>query len=112
MDGERRSQWLRGVLDLTVLALLREGEAYGYELAQALDDRGLGQIQGGTLYPVLLRMERLDLVTSAWRTSHTGPARKYYRLTDHGVSTLERGAADWSVFVRRVSGILGEVMSL
>ena len=112
MDSERRSQWLRGVLDLTVLALLRNGEAYGYELAQALDDRGLDQIQGGTLYPVLLRMERLDLVTSMWRTSRSGPARKYYRLTERGVATLERGAADWSVFVGRVSGILSEVVSL
>lgn len=112
MESERRSQWLRGVLDLTVLALLRDGEAYGYELAQALDKRGLGQIQGGTLYPVLLRMERLALVTSAWRASGSGPARKYYQLTDRGVATLEQGAADWSTFVRRVSGILGEVVSL
>ena len=110
MDSERRGQWLRGVLDLTLMALLRDGEAYGYELARALDDGGLGEIQGGTLYPVLLRMERLGLVTSAWRPGRSGPARKYYRLTARGQAVLERGAADWRAFADRVGAILPGVV--
>ena len=107
MDQERRSQWLRGVLDLCVLALLRGGEAYGYQLAQALQRHGLGGIQGGTRYPMLLRLERLGLVTAAWRAGGAGSARKYYRLTPLGEETLRRGAADWRLFAERVAVILG-----
>jgi PadR family transcriptional regulator PadR len=107
MDQERRGQWLRGVLDLCVLALLHGGEAYGYQLAQALERGGLGVIQGGTLYPVLLRLERLRLVTSAWREGRAGPARRYYRLTRLGEETLAREAADWRAFADRVAAVLG-----
>lgn len=110
MDTERRSQWLRGVLDLAVLALLGRGEAYGYELAQHLERAGLGQIKGGTLYPVLLRMERLELVRSDWRPGGSGPARKYYRLTAGGQGALARGAADWHEFAAVVSRVFDEVV--
>lgn len=48
MEQARRGQWLRGVLDLCVLALLRQRESYGYELAQSLDRAGIGPVQGGT----------------------------------------------------------------
>lgn len=112
MDQERRSQWLRGVLDLCMLAVLHGGEAYGYQLAQALEQSGLGAIQGGTLYPALLRLERLGLVTSAWRERRTGPARRYYRLTPLGEETLQRAVADWRMFVDRVAAVLGAEVSL
>jgi PadR family transcriptional regulator, regulatory protein PadR len=113
VDQERRSQWLRGVLDLCVLAVLHGGsEAYGYQLAQALQRSGLGAIQGGTLYPVLLRLERLDLVSSVWREGRSGPARRYYRLTPLGEATLQRAVADWRVFADRVAAVLGTGVSL
>jgi PadR family transcriptional regulator PadR len=108
VDHERRSQWWRGVLDLCVLAVLHGGgEAYGYQLAQALQRSGLGIIQGGTLYPVLLRLERSGLVTSMWREGRFGPARRYYRLTTQGEETLQRAAADWRAFADRVAAVLG-----
>ena len=72
MDSDRRGQWLRGVLDICVLALLSEGESYGYQLAQALDAAGVGPIQGGTLYPVLLRLQKTGLVTAQWRGAAPG----------------------------------------
>ncbi|WP_306215484.1 PadR family transcriptional regulator, partial [Actinoplanes sp. RD1] len=59
---DRRQQWLRGVLDLCVLGALARGESYGYEIGRQLESAGLGAIAGGTLYPVLLRLERLGLV--------------------------------------------------
>ncbi|MEJ3748347.1 PadR family transcriptional regulator [Actinomycetes bacterium KLBMP 9797] len=107
MDQERRGQWLRGVLDVCVLALLSQRESYGYELAQALDQAGLGQIQGGTLYPVLLRLQRTGLVTAHWREGGAGPARKYYVLTPSGEQTLRRLAADWSAFAGNIDAVLG-----
>jgi PadR family transcriptional regulator PadR len=106
VDQERRGQWLRGVLDLCVLALLARGESYGYALAQALEQEGLGSIQGGSLYPVLLRLERSALVTTAWRTGASGPARKYYLITPAGHEALTRSTADWATFADAVGGIL------
>jgi PadR family transcriptional regulator, regulatory protein PadR len=106
VDSDRRGQWLRGVLDLCVLALLREGESYGYQLAQALEAAGIGPIQGGTLYPVLLRLQRTGLVTAEWREGASGPARKYYRLTDSGRATLRQGGSAWLAFVAPVTGLV------
>lgn len=111
MDQERRAQWLRGVLDLCVLALLRHRESYGYELAQSLNAAGVGPIQGGTLYPVLLRLQRTGLVTAQWREGAAGPARKYYRITPVGIETLHRTAVDWDAFAGGVGVILREVQT-
>jgi hypothetical protein len=64
MAADRRASWLKGVLDLLVLAGLTEGESYGYEIAKTLAGSGLGQIKGGTLYPVLNRLEEAGLVAA------------------------------------------------
>ncbi|WP_331773408.1 PadR family transcriptional regulator (plasmid) [Embleya sp. NBC_00888] len=109
MKTERHSQWLRGVLDLCVLGLLAEGESYGYRLGQALEDAGLGTIRGGTLYPVLLRLERGGLIAARWSEGDAGPARKYYRLTPPGKRELRAAAGEWADFTRRVSAVLEEV---
>jgi PadR family transcriptional regulator PadR len=107
MDPDRRSQWLRGVLDLCVLALLHGRESYGYQLARALDTAGLGPIQGGTLYPVLLRLQRTGLVATRWQEGESGPARKYYRVTQAGVQALHRDGRDWLAF----AGLVGALMN-
>lgn len=109
MDRDRRAQWLRGVLDLCVLGALSGGESYGYQIAQRLEASGLGVIAGGTLYPVLLRLERTGLVAATWRAGDAGPARKYYRLSLAGAATLRDAAADWACFVGNVNEIMGEV---
>jgi PadR family transcriptional regulator PadR len=103
---DRRTQWLRGVLDLCVLGALARGESYGYEIAQRLEAGGLGAIAGGTLYPALLRLERLGLVVADWRAGAGGPARKYYRLSPEGTATLRSAGAEWAVFVGNVNAIM------
>lgn len=109
VDQGRRAQWLRGVLDLCVLSRLAHGESYGYELSRQLDDAGLGPIRGGTLYPVLLRLQRSGLVSTEWRTGDAGPARKYYRLSGSGEDVLAEVVSDWRGFVDQVDRVLGEV---
>lgn len=109
MDQERRSQWLRGVLDICVLALLADGESYGYQLAQGLEAAGLGPVRGGTLYPVLLRLQRSGQVAAHWRPGPSGPARRYYRITSAGDATLREAAAGWTRFSGDVDAILREV---
>lgn len=90
---------MKGVLDICVLAALRDHEAYGYELAQRLEEAGLGPMRGGTLYPLLRRLDVAGLVETTWRTSRQGPDRKYYRLTDGGVAAVEEATEAWLDFI-------------
>ena len=106
MDDDRRAQWLKGVLDLCILGTLIEGERYGYDLAQRLEHAGLGRIKGGTLYPVLARLEMAGLVSSRWRPGEQGPGRKYYTLTSQGRHTLAEHAAAWATFAAHVAPLL------
>ena len=107
MADDRRAQWLRGVLDLCVLAELERGESYGYGVARALEERGLGPVPGGTLYPVLGRLERAELIRSRWAGSAAGPPRRYYAVTPDGAALLARERQDWAAFADRVGTALG-----
>ncbi len=92
-----------------MLAVLARGESYGYELSQLLEASGLGPVQGGTLYPVLLRLQRSGLLTAYWREGGSGPARKYYRISAAGREALGQTATDWHAFAGGVAAILREV---
>ncbi|WP_371790639.1 PadR family transcriptional regulator [Streptomyces sp. NBC_01471] len=102
MAADRRSSWLKGVLDLLVLSCLTAGESYGYEIAKALATAGLGEIKGGTLYPVLNRLEEAGLATGEFRATERGPGRRYYRLTEAGRRALAEQSASWLEFHRAV----------
>lgn len=104
------ADWLRGVLAVTVLAIIAEGETYGYLVAQRLDDAGLGRIKGGTLYPLLGRHEANGLVSSTWREGDGGPGRKFFRITDAGARELERLRRDWGAFTTITAGLIGSGM--
>ena len=106
MKNERHTQWLRGLLDLCVLAALEHGERYGYELAQQLHQSGLGQIRGGTLYPLLARLEKNGFVETQWREGTQGPGRKYYSLTESGTTYLNQQADNWQDFSIMISRML------
>lgn len=109
MADERR-QWLTGVLDLCALAVLARGEQHGYGLAVELERFGVGRVKGGTLYPMLSRMEKEDLVSFRWQPGEGGPARKYYRLTEAGRERLEERGRGWLGFARNASLLLGSAM--
>ncbi|GAA4558852.1 PadR family transcriptional regulator [Planotetraspora kaengkrachanensis] len=98
MTSDRRASWLKGVLDLMVLASLTAGENYGYEIVKDLAESGLGQIKGGTLYPVLNRLEEAGLVAAEFRVTERGPGRRYYQLTDLGRRTLAEQGGLWLSF--------------
>lgn len=102
------SEWLRGVLELCVLRVLADGATYGYAVATRLADSGLGTVKGGTLYPLLLRLEAAGLVAAQWRAGDGGPGRKYYELTDRGRAELARTAAHWARFTELTGSIMAE----
>ncbi len=104
-EVERRSLVLRGVLDLCLLALLEEQVIYGYELTQRLGERGLPVADGST-YPLLARLERQGLVTTEHRPSTSGPARKYYAISEQGRRALAHGRAEWSNTATAVTALL------
>lgn len=101
-----RSEWLRGVLELCVLRTLAGGPTYGYAIAAELAEAGFGDIKGGTLYPLLGRLEKNALVTVEWRAGDGGPGRKYFALTDAGRAALEQGTTQWRAFAATVESHL------
>ena len=107
-DG-RRSQLLRGVLDLCLLAVMGEGPAYGYEMTKRLRERGLSTVGEGSIYPLLGRLERDALVETHRAASNGGPPRKYYSLSPEGVLALEVGITEWRAARDAVDGVLGVV---
>ncbi|WP_435199726.1 PadR family transcriptional regulator [Janibacter sp. GS2] len=102
------TEWLRAVLPLAVLATVAEGETYGYLIAQQLKSAGLGTIKGGTLYPVLNRLERDGLVESSWREGIQGPGRKFFTITELGREHLVQRTEAWRSFTGWVAGLLPE----
>jgi PadR family transcriptional regulator, regulatory protein PadR len=99
-------QLLKGVLSVLLLHLLAEQESYGYEIVQRLQQCGLDDIQAGTVYPALARLEREARVTSRLVASDEGPARKYYRPTEAGFQALAEGTAHWRLLVGIVTAQL------
>jgi poly-beta-hydroxybutyrate-responsive repressor len=72
------------LLTTTLLAFLRNWNAYGYQLAQQLNQAGLPAFDSGTVYRTLRQLEKTGLVSSFWDTSESGPARRMYSLTKAG----------------------------
>ena len=92
------SQLRRGVLEFCVLALLREGERYSFDLVRALGDADGLVTSEGTLYPLLGRLRREGMVQSTWRESASGPPRRYYRITQDGDAALRVFGQQWTRF--------------
>lgn len=87
--------WIRAALDVAVLASLTEGRLHGYAIAQSLAAHGLGLLKGGSLYPVLGRLEEAGDVEAAWVEGQGGPGRREYELTPAGRDRLARDLASW-----------------
>ncbi len=104
--GDRRQQWLRGVLDLCVLATLAEQERHGYAIASRLEEAGLAAVKGGTLYPLLARLQAAGRVTARWEPGEHGPGRKYYALTESGRSLLRTQGLAWRTFAHTTEKLI------
>ena len=100
-----RLELRRGALPLAVLARLRE-EHYGYSLRKELNARGL-EIDEGTLYPLLRRLEKQGLLTSEWR-SDDSRKKRYYRLSALGSEVLEALIVEWRLLNESIKNVLEE----
>lgn len=95
----------RGTLVLSVLSQLEKPE-YGYSLAQKLEEKNT-PIEAGTLYPLLRRLEKQNLLTSQWDTSESRP-RKFYVLSDMGKEVYKSLKEEWRALSRQLQGLIEE----
>lgn len=100
------AQLRRGVLEYCVLALLGDQERYGYDLVTELSEAGLVASEG-TIYPLLSRLRKDELVATSWQESPSGPPRRYYRITARGQAALELFRTSWTDFKAAVDDVLG-----
>ena len=102
-----RSQLLKGTTALLVLAVLRDTELYGYEIAARIRERSGSAIAPGEgwLYPTLHRLETDGALQASWRDSDLGPRRRYYRITAKGLRLLTEQEREWETFTRSVQQI-------
>ncbi len=100
------SQLLKGVLDVAVLAVLRGGDGYGYDILRRLRDAGLHELGDASVYGTLRRLYRAGCLTTYLVPSDEGPARKYYALTSTGRQQLEESRDVWLGFATAMEKLL------
>ncbi|MBL0159769.1 MAG: PadR family transcriptional regulator [Bryobacterales bacterium] len=104
----KKTDLVQGTLDLLVLKTVAQGPIHGYGIAQRIlvTSKETLQVQQGSLYPALHRLERKGLVKAEWRESGNGPMAKYYSLTAAGLKQFEAEVEQW----RRYSGAIAMVL--
>jgi PadR family transcriptional regulator PadR len=99
---------LHGTLDALVLKTLGAGPRHGYAIARSIEEATADviQVEEGSLYPALYRMEKRGWIEADWGTSDTGRKAKLYRLTSIGRKQLRLETAEWTQFATAVSRVL------
>lgn len=104
--------WTRAALELSALALVcAHGPTHGYDVAKRLESAGLGAVKGGTLYPVLGRLEDQGLIESHWAPGEGGPGRKVVSATAAGREALAGRRDRWRAWTAAVADVLAPVSS-
>jgi PadR family transcriptional regulator, regulatory protein PadR len=106
--ASEKSDLLQGTLDMLVLKIVALEPAHGYGIAQRIQQisREVLQVQQGSLYPALHRLEKRGWLKADWRASETGREAKFYSLTRQGRKQLEAEAANWD----RLAGAVALIM--
>jgi transcriptional regulator len=106
-----RTDLPQGTLDLLILRIVALGSIHGYGIAQRLQQltRDTLQLQQGSLYPALHRLENKGFLAGEWKASDTGRDAKFYRLTVKGRTQLREETANWARLSEAIRLVLGEV---
>lgn len=100
-----QAQMRKGVLELCILSILSQGDAYPTGIIDKLKDTKLVVVEG-TLYPLLTRLKNSGLLAYRWEESSSGPPRKYYKLTEIGEQYLKDLQTSWQELVQAVNNTL------
>ncbi|WP_346877078.1 MULTISPECIES: PadR family transcriptional regulator [unclassified Clostridium] len=92
---ENLTEMLKGVLEGCVLEIIRHKETYGYEITRRLNALGFSDIVDGTVYTILVRLEKNGLVEITKKPSDMGPPRKFFALNDAGRKELQKFWEKW-----------------
>ena len=105
------SEMLQGTLDMLILQTLRPGAAHGHTIAHLIEKRSedVLQVEHGSLYPALHRLENRAWIASFWGTSDNNRKARYYRLTPAGRKQLSVETSRWERMVRAIGGVLRPV---
>ena len=108
MSPQKKLELLQGTLDLIVLGLLRSGPANGWDLTTAIQatSRGVLDVNYGSIYPALRRLEARGLVKGSWGTSDNDRRARFYELTGAGRKALQVERASWETFSATIGLIL------
>lgn len=90
------SQMLKGTLEGCILKVISKKETYGYEISEMLHGYGFSDISEGTIYPLLLRLEKNGFITAQYRESPVGPKRKYFSISPKGLEQMDAFFASWT----------------
>jgi PadR family transcriptional regulator, regulatory protein PadR len=103
-----QGELLQGTLDLLILQTLRLGAAHGHTIAHAIERRSedVLQVEHGSLYPALHRLEDRGWIASFWGTSENNRKARYYRLTRAGRKELDQQTGRWQQLVRAINRVL------
>lgn len=104
----KRPDLLQGTLDLLVLKTLAQEPQHGYGIAQKIlvSSRQTLEVQHGSLYPALHRLEKKGMVSSEWRESEAGRMAKVYSLTKAGLKHLEEEVKNWAQYASAINWVL------
>ncbi len=102
--------WLRGSLQTILLQVVAPRPTYGYEICKRLRQRssGLLDLNEGSLYPALHKLEQTGLLSSRWEPTDDGRRRKYYSITPAGKRQLEEKRDQWRTYQALMEGLLGD----
>jgi len=103
-----KSDLPQGTLDMLILQIVALGPVHGYGIAQRLQQisKDVLQVQQGSLYPALHRLENRDLLAAEWKPSDTGREAKFYKLTAKGRAQLKHETASWARLSEAIQLIL------
>jgi PadR family transcriptional regulator len=106
--GEERTELLKGTLDMLILKIVAMGPIHGYAIAQRMQQisRDFFQLQQGSLYPALHRLEDRGWLRAEWKPTETGREAKFYALTRAGRARLETEVGNWERMTEAVALIL------
>ena len=106
--NEWRSQLKRGTLEFSILLMIAQGECYGYEIISRLEKNPILAAKESTIYPLLRRLLKEEVLSSTWRESAEGlPPRKYYTVTDAGLEYLAAMEKEWDSLLSAIDDIKG-----
>ena len=100
---ENLTEMLKGVLEGCVLEIINRGETYGYEITRRLNALGFADVVEGTVYTILIRLERSNLVDIAKKPSDMGPPRKFFSLNPAGREELRRFWEKWEFVASKIN---------